>query len=179
LLLIFGLEAINQTDKDGNHPIHYALKHDPKLLSNIIGQMVQINPLMLIQPARNKPGDPEYLPMFYTLCDHNDLTICVLVECYPMPRNVYGSQREIATVSSLQIQKIKNHSYFIEEYPEAAHIHNKNVKITSSLCFCKFVHYLQTIQQLVLAWPQSSFKFCPKTDKSNEDDINNFEENLC
>jgi len=50
--------------------------------SNIIEQMVQTNPSITIEPARNKPGIPEYLPMFYALHDHNDSTSWVLAECY-------------------------------------------------------------------------------------------------
>ncbi len=72
---------MNKSDKDGNCPIHYALKHNPMMPTNVIKQMVQINPTMIIQPARNNPGIPEYLPMFYALCDHTDLTIRALVEC--------------------------------------------------------------------------------------------------
>jgi len=45
---------MHKTDEDGNLPIQYALKHDPMMSSNIIKQMVQISPSMIIEPVRNK-----------------------------------------------------------------------------------------------------------------------------
>jgi len=34
------------------------LKHNPMMPANVIKQMVQINPTMIIEPARNNPGIP-------------------------------------------------------------------------------------------------------------------------
>jgi len=122
---------------------------------------------MIIQPARNNPGIPEYLPLFYALCDHNDLTICVLVECYPkclqmltdpkarLPLHLAGTYR-----------KSKIILYFIEKYAEAAHIHNSKSKLPIHYASAKLSITLKTVQQLVLAWPQSSFEFCPKTTRA-------------
>jgi len=186
LLLIFGPEAVNKTDNDGNCPIHYALKHDPMMPSNVIEQMVQINPMMIIEPARNKEGIPEFLPMFYALRDHTDSTICALVECYLQCLQQPTDPKERLPLHLACIyRKSTIFLYFIEKYAKAAQKHDNNLKLPIHYASANLSITPETIQQLMLTWPESSFQFCPNKKESNdnnddnmfEQDINDFDNN--
>jgi len=75
--------------------------------------------------------------------------------------------------------------YFIEKYPEAACIYNNKTKLPIHYTSANLAIPSKTIQQLVLAFPKSSFEFCQKNknnndndDDNNEDDnMNNFDDN--
>jgi len=62
--------------------------------------------------------------------------------------------------------------YFVEKYAEAAHICNSKSKLPIHYASANLSITPKTIQQLVLAWPQSSFEFCPKNNENDDDDDN-------
>jgi len=69
-------------------------------------------------------------------------------------------------------------SYFIEKYAEAAHKCDNNSKLPIHYASANLSITPKTIQQLVLAWPDSSFIFCPNKNKSNNDDDDDNDDNM-
>jgi len=79
-----------------------------------------------------------------------------------MPCNTYRSQSKIALHLAWIYGKSKIISYLIEKYPEAAQVCDNNSKLPLHYASVILLIIPQMIQQVVLAWPQSSFKFVQK-----------------
>jgi len=88
-----------------------------------------------------------------------------------MPRNAHG--RRLSLHLTCIYRKSKIISCFIEKYPEATQVSDSKSKLPLHYACANLSITPQMIQQLVLAWPQSSFKFCLKTDKSDSNDDDN------
>jgi len=68
LLLIYGPDAVNYMDDNGNLPIHHLLQRRPFVNCNVIQQMVNIAPTMCVEPTcQNKQNYPTKLPLYYAI----------------------------------------------------------------------------------------------------------------
>ena len=118
--------------------------------------------------------------MFYALHDHTDLMIHALVECYLQCLQTLTDPKERLPLHLACIYgKSTIISYFIEKYAKAAQKHDNNSKLPIHYASANLTITPKTIQQLVLAWPESSFQFCPnKKESDNNDDNNMFKQDI-
>ena len=68
LLLIYGPDAVNYMDDDGNLPIHHLLQCQPFINCNVLEQLVNIAPMMCVQPScQKKQTNGTKLPLYYAI----------------------------------------------------------------------------------------------------------------
>jgi len=134
-------------------------------------QMVQMNPMMIIEQARNKPKILVYLPMFSALHDHPDSTIQALVECFPqclaMPATVPKARLPLHLACIYENQ---------EKYPDVAQVHSNKTKLPLHYASANLSITPKTVQPLAHVWPQSFFEFCPANNDSNTNDTDDNKE---
>ena len=121
--------------------------------------------------------------MFYALHDHTDSTICALVECYlQCLQHTTDPKKRLPLHLACIYRKSTIISYFTEKYAEAAQKQDNSSKLPIHYASANLSITPKTIQQLVLAWPESSFQFCPNKKESdndnNDNDDNMFEQDI-
>jgi len=79
-----------------------------------------------------------------------------------MPRNATDPKGRLPLHLACIYEKSKIISYFIEKYPEATQVSDSKSKLPLHYACANLSITPQMIQQLVLAWPQSSFRFLSK-----------------
>jgi len=79
-----------------------------------------------------------------------------------MPTNAYGPQKRLLLHLACIHRKLTIILYFIGKYPEAALIWDNKTKLPIHYASANLTITPKLIEQLVLAFPQSSFEYCKK-----------------